>query len=111
MTDREIKMLCELVTKIVDKHKMSQYVRPALQRELTDSLTNLLTDPVSLKTKDELINVGDIVKIVDCESESYERFIGLPGTVVDKYVMIRVVMPDGSSCVMRPKYVDKIKEE
>lgn len=111
MTEREVKMLCEVVAKIVDKHKMSQYVRPALQRELTESLTNLLTDPEAFKEKEDLINVGDVVQVVDCESESYERFIGRYGTVIDKYTMLRVMTSDGNSCVMRPKYVEKVKKD
>ena len=108
MTEREVKMLCELVEKIVDKYKMSKYERPRLVEELRAALTDVFTDPNALAQEEQQIAIGDKVKVIDCDSDSYDGLIGKEVTVIDKYEVIRAITSEGASIVMKPKYFSKI---
>lgn len=111
MTEKEVKLVCGLVEKILDKHKMSPFTRGQLGRELTDTLTSVLLDEKSLSQEDD-INLGDTVEIIDSDSDLDSQFIGNVGVVQDKFTMVRlVVIGKGASIVMRPKYIRKVENK
>lgn len=111
MTEREVRLVCGLVEKVVDKYKMSQFTRGQLSRELTATLTGVLTDEKSLLSEDD-VSVGDKVTLIDTDIESNEKFIGKRAIVIDKYMLLRLVVEDeGASIVAKLHHVKKDEEE